>query len=151
MSTVLSTGNEPACSIERSLEVLGERWTFLILRQLFLGETRFTELRESLGVAPNLLSARLRTLTEAGVVETAPYQEIGARQRLSYHLTEAGRELWVVLLGLQQWGDAHRPRPVGPSVVRRSKSSGQAVRVAFVDEDGAEVPVEDVELVASEY
>ncbi|QYN25617.1 helix-turn-helix domain-containing protein [Amycolatopsis sp. DSM 110486] len=140
--------DEPACSIERSLEVLGERWTFLVLRQLFLGQTRFSELRESLGIAPNLLSARLRTLTEAGVVETAPYQEIGARQRQSYHLTKAGSELWVVLMGLQQWGDVHRPRPAGPSAVRRSKTTGQAVRVAFVDEDGVEVPVDEVEIIA---
>ncbi|MFF4593580.1 winged helix-turn-helix transcriptional regulator [Amycolatopsis sp. NPDC001319] len=140
--------DDPACSIERSLEVLGERWTFLILRQLFRGQTRFSELRESLGIGPNLLSARLRTLTAAGVVETAPYQEIGARPRQSYHLTEAGRELRVVLLGLQQWGDVHRPRPAGPSAVRRSKTTGKAVRVAFVDEDGVEVPVGDVEILA---
>ncbi|MEU4671030.1 helix-turn-helix domain-containing protein [Amycolatopsis sp. NPDC023774] len=140
--------NEPACSIERSLEVLGERWTFLILRQLFRGQTRFSELREALGIAPNLLSARLRTLTEAGIVKTVPYQEIGARQRQSYHLTAAGLELRVVLLGLQQWGDLHRPRPAGPSAARRSKTTGRAVRVAFVDEDGIEVPVDEVETFA---
>jgi DNA-binding HxlR family transcriptional regulator len=136
--------DEPSCSIERSLQVVGERWSLLILRELFRGLSRFNDLRESLGIAPNLLSTRLRTLTDAGVVETSTYQELGSRPRQSYHLTKAGAELRVVLIGLQQWGDAHRPRPSGPSVVRRSTATGQAVRVAFVDEDGLETPTDEL-------
>ena len=115
--------NEPSCSIERSLEVLGERWTLLILRSAFLGTTRFADFRSTLGIAPNLLSARLRTLVAAGVLEPQQYREPGSRTRVSYHLTESGKQLRLILAALQQWGDEHRPRPAGPSAVRRSRST----------------------------
>ena len=92
---------ESSCSIARSLGVLGERWTFLILRDAFLGKTRFAEFRESLGVAPDVLSDRLATLVSHGVMEREPYQEPGARSRSGYRLTPAGRELHVVLSALQ--------------------------------------------------
>ncbi|MFD1048544.1 winged helix-turn-helix transcriptional regulator, partial [Kibdelosporangium lantanae] len=82
--------DEPSCSIERSLQVLGERWSLLVLRQVFSGQHRFGEIQAALGVAPNLLSTRLRTLVEAGVLRTRTYQEAGSRHRQSYHLTEAG-------------------------------------------------------------
>ncbi|QUQ65859.1 winged helix-turn-helix transcriptional regulator [Kutzneria sp. CA-103260] len=136
----------PACSIERSLQVLGERWTLLVLREVFAGRHRFAEIRATLDIAPNLLSARLKTLVAAGVLEARPYQEPGSRQRHSYHLTPAGWDLRLVLGALQQWGDVHRPRTVGPSSSRRSKS-GQSVHVAFVNDDGVEVPTRDVEFV----
>lgn len=136
--------DEPACSIERSLEVLGERWTLLILRQVFADKHRFAEIQSSLGVASNLLSERLKLLVEAGVLRTLTYQEPGSRHRQSYHLTEAGLELMLVLAALQQWGDRHRPRPSGPSAERRTLSSGARVHVGFVDEDGHEVPPADV-------
>ncbi|WP_326642410.1 helix-turn-helix transcriptional regulator [Nonomuraea fuscirosea] len=139
-----SPANEPACSIERSLQILGERWTLLILRELFRGRHRFADIRDALGIAPNLLSARLKTLVGAGVVRTLTYQEPGSRQRRSYHLTKAGADLSVVLGALQQWGDTHRPRPAGPSALRRTRSTGEPVRVAFVGGDGREVAGEDV-------
>src|SRR5580704_17305540 len=101
---------ESSCSIARSLGVLGERWTFLILRDAFLGKTRFAEFRESLGVAPDVLSDRLATLVSHGVMEREPYREPGAQSRSGYRLTPAGRELHVVLSALQQWGDEHLPR-----------------------------------------
>jgi DNA-binding HxlR family transcriptional regulator len=126
--------DEPACSIERSLTVLGERWTLLILRECFAGVARFADFRARLGIAPNLLSARLATLVEAGVVETRPYQEDGSRTRDGYHLTEAGKELKLVLAALQQWGDEFMPRPSGSSALRRSVADDRPVRVAFVDD-----------------
>ena len=110
---------DTTCSIERSLGVLGERWTFLILREAFLGATRFVEFRDRLGVAPDVLTDRLATLVEYGVLEREPYREPGARSRFAYRLTPAGRELQVVLAALQQWGDEHLPRPEGPSMLRR--------------------------------
>jgi DNA-binding HxlR family transcriptional regulator len=138
-------GNEPSCSIERSLEVLGERWTLLILRNAFRGTTRFADFRTSLGIAPNLLSTRLRTLVAAGILEPRQYREPGSRSRVSYHLTDSGSRLRTVLAALQQWGDEHRPRPDGPSLVRRSRTSGRPVRVALVDDDtGKEIPLEDL-------
>src|ERR1700749_1051209 len=95
------------CSIARSLGVLGERWTLLILREAWLGTDRFSQFREALGVAADVLSQRLSTLVEHGVMEKVPYQEPGERARASYRLTPAGEELMVVLGALQQWGDEH--------------------------------------------
>jgi DNA-binding HxlR family transcriptional regulator len=138
---------QTTCSIARSLEVLGERWTFLILREAFSGTTRFAGFRGALGVAPDVLSNRLATLVAAGVLEKRAYREPGARARDSYHLTSAGRDLLVVLIALQQWGDEHRPYDGGPSVVRRTAHGGRPVRVAFVDDRGREVPPEELEFV----
>jgi len=135
------------CSIARSLTVLGERWTFLILREAFLGTTRFADFRDNLGVAPDVLSDRLATLVDAGVLEKRPYQEPGSRARFSYHLTPAGAELQVVLGALQQWGDAHLPPRNGPSYLRRSADDNRPLHVAFVDDDGRAVPPENVTFV----
>jgi DNA-binding HxlR family transcriptional regulator len=135
------------CSIARSLQVLGERWTLLIVREAFAGRTRFADFRDALGIASDLLTNRLNTLVEAGVMERHPYQEAGVRLRHDYHLTPAGRELTMVLASLQQWGDVNRPHEDGPSTQRRSRSSGRPVRVVFVDDTGAPVPQEDVEFV----
>ena len=139
--------DEPACSIERSLGVLGERWTFLILREAFLGATRFREFRERLGVSSDRLSDRLATLVEAGVLEKRRYREPGERARDSYHLTPAGRELQVILGALQQWGDQHLPRAEGPSMERRSRRTGEPLDVGFVDPSGRAVGLDDVEIV----
>jgi DNA-binding HxlR family transcriptional regulator len=137
---------QQTCSIARSLEVLGERWTFLILREALSGTTRFADFRAALGVAPDVLSDRLATLVASGVLEKRPYREPGARARDSYHLTEAGRELQVVLGALQQWGDAHRPYEPGPTVLRRT-ADGRPVHVGFVDDEGREVPLDEVRFV----
>jgi DNA-binding HxlR family transcriptional regulator len=138
---------EPACSIARSLEVLGERWTFLIVREAHSGVTRFADFRRVLGVAPDVLTERLATLVAAGVLEKRPYQEPGARARFSYHLTPAGDDLLVVLGALQQWGDEHCPRAEGPIVVRRTVDGDRPVRVAFVDDTDTVVPESGVALV----
>ena len=134
---------QQTCSIARSLEVLGERWTFLILREALSGTSRFADYRAALGVAPDVLSDRLATLVAAGVLEKRPYREPGSRARDSYHVTPAGSELSVVLGALQQWGDEHRPYEPGPTVVRRT-ADGRPLHVGFVDEEGKEVPLEEV-------
>jgi DNA-binding HxlR family transcriptional regulator len=139
-----------SCSIARSLGVLGERWTFLILREAFLGATRFAEFRDRLGVAPDVLSDRLATLVTYGVMEREPYQQPGARSRSAYRLTPAGRELQVVLSALQQWGDEHLPRPEGPSMLRRVKGTDCAVHVGYIDERGREVEPGDVAVIPQE-
>jgi DNA-binding HxlR family transcriptional regulator len=138
---------DTTCSIARSLGVLGERWTFLILREAFLGAAKFAEFRDRLGVAPDVLSDRLGTLVAAGVLERQPYQEPGTRSRFAYRLTPAGRELQVVLGALQQWGDTHLPRPEGPSMLRRVRGTDLPVHVGFIDEDGCEIPLTDVAVV----
>jgi DNA-binding HxlR family transcriptional regulator len=138
---------ESACSIERSLGVLGERWTFLILREAFWGATKFAEFRDRLGIAPDVLSDRLSTLVEYGVMEREPYQEPGARSRFAYRLTSAGTELQVVLSALQQWGDRYLPRPEGPSMLRRIRGTDLPVHIGYVDDHGNEVTPSDVAVI----
>lgn len=100
------------CSIARALEVVGERWTLLVLRDVFLGLHRFDELIASLGVTRTVLTHRLRKLVDEGVLERRRYQERPAR--FSYHLTDKGRALFPVLASLMRWGDAHYAGPAGP-------------------------------------
>ena len=133
------------CSIARTLSVVGERWTILILREAFFGVSRFAEFRDRLGVAPDVLSDRLATLVERGVMSREPYREPGSR--FAYRLTPAGRELQVVLSALQQWGDEHLPRPEGPTMLRRVRDTDCPVRVGYLDEQGQEVPLADVTVI----
>ncbi|MFF7889855.1 winged helix-turn-helix transcriptional regulator [Streptomyces sp. NPDC007916] len=136
--------HDSTCSVTRSLGVLGENWTLLILREALTGTTRFADFRSALGLAADVLSRRLGTLVESGVMYREPYQEPGSRTRYEYHLTDAGRELEVVLGALQQWGDRHLPRPEGPSIERRARRTDRPVHVAFIDDLGYEVPWADV-------
>jgi DNA-binding HxlR family transcriptional regulator len=116
----------------------------LVLREIFADRSRFADIQAALGIAPNLLTVRLKSLVDAGILETRPYREVGSRPRQDYHLTQVGEDLRLVLAALQQWGDEHRPRPSGPSSLRRTRSRGQQVHVAFVTSDGDEVPGRDV-------
>lgn len=135
------------CSIARSLEYLKDRWTFLIVRNALAGTTRFSDFRDGLGISTDLLSRRLATLVDGGILEKRSYQEAGSRARFSYHLTPAGRELLVALGALQQWGDRYCPPQDGPSTLRRSRSTGRPLRVAYVDDGGVPVDLEDVQMV----
>ncbi|HCB33735.1 MAG TPA: transcriptional regulator [Acidimicrobiaceae bacterium] len=94
---------EHSCSIQRTLEVVGDRWTLLILRDLFRGVRRFGQLQEDLAIARNLLSDRLSRLVDAGIVERVPYQDRPVRH--DYVLTGRGRDLSPSLLALMRWGD----------------------------------------------
>jgi DNA-binding HxlR family transcriptional regulator len=100
------------CSIARSLEVVGERWTLLILRDAVLGLTRFEEFQASLGIASNVLTSRLKRLCEENVLERVPDPERPGRPR--YVLTGKGAELGPALIVLMKWGDRHYPTPTGP-------------------------------------
>ena len=91
------------CSIAQTLEVIGEWWTLLILRDSFLGVRRFDDFVERLGISRNVLADRLETLVDAGILERRVYDK--ARGRSDYLLTEKGRALWPVLTALRQWGD----------------------------------------------
>jgi DNA-binding HxlR family transcriptional regulator len=137
---------ETPCSIARTLEVLGERWTFLVVREALSGTTRFADFRATLGVAPDILTNRLNTLVEAGVLARRPYQEDGKRTRQEYVVTPAGNDLRVILGALQQWGDEHRPYSLGPTILRRSVDD-RPLHVAYVDDEGHEVPLADVRFV----
>ena len=146
MPTALTARN-PRCSIARSLEVLGEKWTLLIVREAFWGRTRFAQFRERLGVAPDVLTDRLGTLVEAGVFERRAYRADGEREREEYVLTEEGRALLPVLAAFAQWGDDYRPTGFGAAAEYRESGTGRPLRVAFVDADGREVADDAVTVV----
>ncbi len=100
------------CSVARPLSFLGERWALLVVRDLFLGRRRFDEFQESLGVASNVLSQRLASLVEEGIVERRRYSE--HPERFEYRLTQKGRDLQPVLLAMLAWGDRYTAGPDGP-------------------------------------
>jgi DNA-binding HxlR family transcriptional regulator len=116
---------EQVCSIARALEVLGERWTLLVIREVFNGQRRFDQMQEDLGVARNVLSARLARLVEEGILEKRPYQERPVRYE--YFLTEKGLDLWPVMMSLMQWGDRYEPESEGPPVIVVHKECGGTV------------------------
>ena len=116
------------CSIARALEVVGERWTLLVLRDVFLGVHRFDELTASLGVTRTVLTHRLRKLVDEGVLERRRYQQ--RPDRFSYHPTEKGRALLPVLVSLLRWGDAHYAGPAGPPRLLLHRGCGGAVTEA---------------------
>jgi DNA-binding HxlR family transcriptional regulator len=120
------------CSIARTLEVVGERWALLVVREVSLGVRRFAGIQAATGAPPAVLSARLRDLVAAGVLETRPYQEPGARSRLEYRLTDVGRSLQPVLTALKDWGDAHLCDERGVPVVTRHVDCGAAVHTELV-------------------
>ncbi|SDS10671.1 DNA-binding transcriptional regulator, HxlR family [Friedmanniella luteola] len=135
------------CSIARSLEVVGQKWCLLVVREALLGVTRFAEFRSRLGVAPDVLSARLSSLVEHGVLERRRYRAPGERERDEYVLTPAGRDLVPVLTAMLEWGDAHRPTGLPPVGATVDRTTGQPVRLAFVGADGAVLGRDAVQLV----
>jgi DNA-binding HxlR family transcriptional regulator len=113
------------CSIAKSLEVVGERWSLLIIRDVMNGRRRFDELQRGLGVARNVLSARLLRLVEEDILERRAYQS--SPERFEYFLTEKGLDLWPALIALQGWGDRHSTGPAGPPMLIVHKQCGGAV------------------------
>jgi DNA-binding HxlR family transcriptional regulator len=103
-----SDWSEVGCPIARSLDVVGDPWVLLVLREAFTGTTRFEQFRAVLGIADNVLSRRLAQMVEAGLLRRSPYQA-GNRARHEYVLTDAGTDLLPVLHALARWGDRHRP------------------------------------------
>ncbi|WP_308909178.1 winged helix-turn-helix transcriptional regulator [Pseudokordiimonas caeni] len=113
------------CSLARSLAVLGDRWTLMILRDAFLRVRRFDDFQARLGIARRVLHERLAGLVEAGVLEKVPYQERPLRHE--YRLTQKGLDLYPVILSLVHWGDTHYAGEDGPPVRFRHKSCGHTV------------------------
>jgi DNA-binding HxlR family transcriptional regulator len=117
------------CSIAQCLEVVGEWWSMLVLRDVFMGVTRFDDIQERLGISRNILNQRLSHLVEAGVLERVLYSD--RPPRYDYRLTEKGRDLWPVLTAMRQWGDRYAA-PDGPPVTMTHKKCGQAVDAVMV-------------------
>lgn len=118
------------CPIARSLERVGEWWSILILRDAFHGLTRFDQFQESLGIAPNMLTRRLNSLVEAGLLERRRYSERPPRDE--YVLTETGRDFRPVLWALLAWGNRHFA-PEGPSVIVVDSQTGEQAEPVLVD------------------
>ena len=123
------TYDAQVCSVARALEVVGERWTLLIVRDAFHGVRRFEEFQRRLGLARNVLADRLQRLCAAGVFERIRYQE--RPERHEYRLTDAGRDLWPVIITLRSWGDRHLA-PAGPPVRLEHRGCGGTVEQRVV-------------------
>ncbi len=111
------------CPVASTLEIIGERWTILILRDIFLGIRRFEDLQRNLGVARNILQARLERLLEFGILVKRPYQERPLRHE--YRLTAKGADLWPVLVALLQWGDQHALSGERPIILQHRGCGGE--------------------------
>ena len=133
------------CSVARALDVFGDRWSLLILREAHIGVTRYVDFKEYLGISTDVLAERLHGLVGSGLLEQRSYHEPGTRLRFSYHLTEAGKGTKTLVAAIQQWGDVYRPRADGPTIARRDSLSGGQLRVAIVSEDGISVPPDRLE------
>ena len=113
---MVNVSSEPrACSIARTLDIVGEKWALLTVREVFLGDRRFDEMVRRTGAPRDTLAARLRTLVSAGILERRQYSEHPAR--FEYHLTDAGRDLYPVIVTLMHWGDQYLAGEDGPPLV----------------------------------
>jgi len=128
------------CSIAGALELIGDRWALLIIRDLSLGLSRYDDFRASTGIPAATLAARLRHLTASGIVERVRYQQRPPRDE--YRLTPMGRDLWQVSLALREWGDRWNASGFGaPTVETVDRETGRPLRLALVDaETGEAVP-----------
>jgi DNA-binding HxlR family transcriptional regulator len=113
---------EMACSIARTLDVIGEPWSPLILRDVFAGVSRFDQIQADLGISRKVLTERLNHLVEHGVIERRPYD---ARPRYEYHLTAKGAELVDLLMVMIGWGDKWLAGEAGPPVLYRHRACGE--------------------------
>ena len=113
---MINVSSEPrACSIARTLDIVGEKWALLAVREVFLGDRRFDEMVRRTGAPRDTLAARLRTLVSAGILDRRQYSEHPAR--FEYHLTDAGRDLYPVIVTLMHWGDQYLAGEDGPPLV----------------------------------
>ncbi|UJD94717.1 helix-turn-helix transcriptional regulator [Lelliottia amnigena] len=122
------------CPVARTVDLLGDRWMLMIIRDAFDGMSRFSDFQKSTGVAKNVLAARLKMLLEAGIFSQAPANEGGAYK--AYHLTEKGKSLLPLIVSLRQWGEEHLFKE-GESVSRLMDAAQQPVaRLRVTDRNG---------------
>jgi DNA-binding HxlR family transcriptional regulator len=122
------------CSIKRALDVLGEKWTLLVLREAIYGVRRFDDFARALKCGRAVLSARLKTLTEAGILKRVEYRDGDQRARAEYHLDEKGLDLFTTIYALSQWGDRWMPSAEGPAARVTDRESGRLVKVVLTSE-----------------
>lgn len=129
------------CHLAKAIEIIGDRWTMLILRSSLFGVRRFDDFQNELGIPRTVLSGRLSKLVKSGVMAKQSYKEDGKRARPEYVLTDAGEALRPILMGLTQWGDDWQSEGAVPPITLQHAKTRQKVRPAFVDEDGKETPM----------
>lgn len=132
---------EMNCSIAQALEVLGDWWTFLIIREAFLGTRRFSDFQQYLGIARNILSSRLRHLVDHNVLEKVEVRQRGSRYE--YQLTDQGRDLFTTITALRQWSDKWIiGKGEEPLLVRDSRTGKQLPPVKVLDQAGKPIKPE---------
>jgi DNA-binding HxlR family transcriptional regulator len=135
------------CSMARAMAVVGDRWSILILREAYYGTKRFDEFEYYIGMAPNILSNRLKRFVDAGIMRRAPLPEHSTRYE--YVLTEKGLDFFPAYLALKRWGDDWLAEPEGPQVVFRDRVAGREIEHPKpLAASGKPLRLEDVEVVA---
>lgn len=138
--------NSLNCSVAMALELIGEGWTILILREAFFGSRRFEDFQKHLGIARNILTTRLNKLCDKGILERTPIKE-GAK-RHEYKLTAMGRDLHTILIALTQWGDRWLQNTEGAPVKFIERATGEEIMdVAILSKDGREIKPRDLTLI----
>ena len=135
------------CQVGRALEVIGETGTMLVLREVFNGVRRFDDMRRHSGVSRQVLSNRLASLVEHGILRREPYQDEGSRVRHEYRLTEKGLALYPVIAALAQWGERYLADPEGVPVEFEHRGCGAIARPVMVCDEGHRL--DDVRQVAT--
>ncbi|MHC2332896.1 winged helix-turn-helix transcriptional regulator [Bradyrhizobium sp. USDA 4454] len=134
------------CSVARAMEVVGDRWSILLLREAYYGVTRFDEFQLYIGVATNILSTRLKKFVDLGVMERKGLPEHS--RRYEYVLTDMGRDFFRTYLALKKWGDDWLTDGAGPQVVFQDRSGKEVVSPGVLDAHGKPLQLEDIEVVA---
>jgi DNA-binding HxlR family transcriptional regulator len=124
------------CTIGAALAIVGEKWTFLVLREAFNGVRRFDDIRRRISAPRQILSDRLARLVREDVLRKVPYREPGQRARSEYRLTEKGLALFPVIVALLEWGNTYAAAPDGPVVELRHRDCGAPVRLALACDEG---------------
>jgi DNA-binding HxlR family transcriptional regulator len=119
------------CTVGRTMAILGERWTFVVLREVFNGVRRFDDIRRHSGIPRQVLSNRLGLLVEQDILRREPYQDPGERVRHEYRLTPKGFDLYPVLVAIADWGDRYVADPVGPPVEFTHRVCGSTVHAVL--------------------
>ncbi|MFJ5216690.1 winged helix-turn-helix transcriptional regulator [Streptomyces sp. NPDC088354] len=133
--TWLETSTEN-CTVQRTLDLIGEKWSLLVLREAMNGVRRFDDFRRHMGLSEAVLADRLRKLVAAGLLDTVPYREPGSRTRHEYRLTRKGWDLWPAMIALKQWGDRYTADPDGPPLEVLHGECGAPVETVVVCTDG---------------
>ena len=133
--TWLETSTEN-CTVQRTLDLVGDRWALLVLRDAMNGVRRFEDFRRHVGLSEAVLADRLRKLVAAGILTAVPYREPGSRTRNEYRLTEKGWDLWPVMIALKQWGDRWTANPEGPPLDVRHRDCGAPLEAVIRCTDG---------------